>query len=42
MTESLFDAIFRVIEIQKVRAKHKFVNSATKRAHLYCKRASFK
>ena len=35
---------FRVIEIQKVRAKYKIVNrySATKRAHLYCKWASFK
>ena len=30
---------FRVIEIEKVIAKHKFVNRyrATKRAHLYCK-----
>ena len=37
--ESFLMQSFRVIEIEKVIAKHKFVNrySATKRAHLYCK-----
>ena len=45
VTESLFDTIFfRVIKRQKVRAKYTFANrySVTKRANLYCKRASFK
>ena len=41
---SLWCNFFRVIEIQKVRARHKIANrySATKRTHLYCKWASFK
>ena len=45
LSQSLFMMqFFRVIERQKVRAKHKFVNiySATKKAHLYCKWGSFK